>query len=152
MPRPSASNIDILMELWAAYSALRDPRSQHEDMSSNFNLSPFSEHRDMYSTIDAIPIGGVQWQSIPLSFDGPIADNSPSWMKAGHTVWFTEPHLLFKKMLENPDFQYFFDYAPYRQYDMHDQCRYENFMLGDWAWKQAVSACSFLIYICNILM
>ena len=41
------------MELWAAYSvALQDP--QLEDMSLNFklnHLSPFSEHRDMYSTM-----------------------------------------------------------------------------------------------------
>jgi hypothetical protein len=149
----SGSNIDILMELWAAYSALRDPSAQLEDMSLNLNLSPFSEHRDMYSTIDAIPIGGVAWQSITLSFDGPIpAENPPSWMKAGHTVWFREPRLLFKKMLENADFRDFFDYSPYRQYDMHDQRRYENFMSGDWAWKQAVSACSCLLYICNILM
>ena len=50
----SGSNIDILMELWAAYSALQDP----EDTSS-LNPSPFSEHGDMYRMIDAIPIGGV---------------------------------------------------------------------------------------------
>ena len=146
----SGPNINILMELWAAYSALRDP----QDMSS-LNLSPFPEHRDMYSTIDAIPIGGVPWQSVTLSFNGSIPENDPpSWMIAGHTIWFRDPRLLFKKMLENPDFQDFFDYAPYRQYDAHHQRRYENFMSGDWAWKQAVSTCSFLLYIqvCNILM
>ena len=135
----SGSNIDILMELWAAYSALRDPSSQLEDMPLNLNRSPFSEHKNMYSTIDAIPIGSVAWQSITLSFEGPIPEIPPSWMKAGHTVWFREPRLLFKKMLENPDFRDFFDYAPYRQYDnTHDQRRYEHFMSGDWAWKQAV--------------
>ena len=105
----SGSNINSLMELWAAYSALRDP----ENLSS-LNASPFSNYRDMYSTIDAIPIGGMPWQSIFLSFDGPICENlsPPSWMKTGHEVWFREPRLLFKKMLENPDFQNYFDYAP----------------------------------------
>lgn len=139
----SGCNIDILMELWAAYSALRDP----EDVSS-LDLSPFSEHSDMYRTIDSIPIGGVPWQSITLSYDGPIPDseNPPSWMKAGHTVWFRDPRLLFKKMLENPDFGDSFDYAPYRQYDIHDQRRYENFMSGDWAWKQAVCTYSCLYF------
>jgi hypothetical protein len=134
----SGANIDILMELWAAYSAVRDP----EDISeSSSNLSPFSEHRDLYRTIDSIPIGGVPWQSITLSFDGPIPDteNPPSWMNAGHTIWFRDPVLLFKNMLANPDFNDSFDYAPYRQYDEHDRRCYKNFMSGDWAWKQAVS-------------
>lgn len=149
----SGSNIDTLMELWAAYSALQDPQLEDSDMSSNLNhLSPFSEHRDMYSTIDAIPIGSVAWQSIALSFDGPIPEDPPTWMEAGHTVWFREPRALFKKMLENPGFRDYFDYALYRQYDTYGQRRYENFMSGDWAWKQAVSTCSFLLYICNILM
>lgn len=138
----SGSNIDILMELWAAYSALRDP----EDVSP-LDLSPFSEHKGMYNTIDAIPLGGVPWQSITLSYDGPIPENPPSWMKAGHTIWFRSPRLLFKKMLENHDFQHSFDYAPYRQYDIRDQRRYENFMSGDWAWKQAVSTHSCLQHI-----
>jgi hypothetical protein len=141
----SGSNINILMELWAAYSALRDPQD-----TSSLNLLPFTNHRDMYSTIDAIPIGGVPWQSITLSFNGVIPEDPPSWMNAGQTVWFRDPRLLFQKMLENPDFQDSFDYAPYRQYDTHGDRRYENFMSGDWAWKQAVSTCSFLLYICNI--
>ena len=133
----SGSNINILMELWAAYSALQDPEIS--------NLSPFSDYKDMYSTIDAIPIGGVPWQSITLSFEGPIPNNPspPSWMKTGHDIWFRDPCLLFKKMLENPDFQNSFDYAPYRQYDEHEQRRYENFMSGDWAWKRAVSIRSY---------
>ena len=37
----------------------------------------------------------------------------PTWMKAEHTVWFRDPCLLFKMMLENPDFQNSFDYAPF---------------------------------------
>lgn len=139
----SASNIDTLMGIWASYSALQ----ALEDVSeSSLNLSPFSECRDMYRTIDAIPIGGVPWQSITLSYDGPIPENPPSWMKAGHTIWFRDPRLLFKKMLENPDFQDSFDYAPFRQYDAHGKRCYENFMSGDWAWKQAVSNV-FLLYI-----
>ena len=108
----------------------------------------------MYNKIDAIPIGGVPWQSLILLFDGLIPKNSPPWMTAEHMVWFQDPCLLFKKMLDNPDFKDSFDYAPYRQYDTHGQRHYENFMSGDWAWKQAISTCSFqvLLYICNILM
>ena len=134
----SGSNIDTLMELWAAYSAIRDPQDISESPS---NISPFSDHSDLYRTIDAIPIGGVPWQSITLSYDGPVpnSENPPSWMNAGHTIWFRDPRLLFKNMLENSDFKDSFDYAPYRQYDEHDQRCYQDFMSGDWAWKRAVS-------------
>ena len=55
----------------------------------------------------------MAWQSIALLFDGPIAEDPPAWMEGEHTVWFIEPRLLFKKMLENPNFRDFFDYAPY---------------------------------------
>ena len=43
-------------------------------------------------------------------------------------------------MLANPEFAEHFDYAPHRQYDpnLNGFHRYENFMSGDWAWKQAV--------------
>ena len=129
-----ASNIDSLMELWAAYSALQYP----ENMSS-LDLSPFFDHKDIYGTINAIPIGGVPWQSISLSYDGPIPENSSSWTNTEHMLWFRDPRLLFKNMLENPDFQNSFDYAPFWQYNTDDQCCYQNFMLGDWVWKQAVS-------------
>ena len=88
----SGLNIDILMELWVAYSALQDP----EDASS-LDLSPISQHGDMYSKIDAIQIGSVPWQSITLSYNGPLPEIPPSWMKAGHTIWFRDPQLLFKK-------------------------------------------------------
>jgi hypothetical protein len=138
----SGSNINTLMELWAAYSALRDPLD-----TSSLNLSPFSEYRDMYHTIDSIPIGGVPWQSATLSFDGPIPENPPSWMSAKYSVWFRDPRLLFKKMLKNPDFKHFFNYAPYRQYDTNGQRCYENFMSGDWAWKQAVSISSVFFHL-----
>ena len=82
------------MELWAAYSALRDPKD-----TSSLNLSPFINQREMYDKIDAIPIRGVPWQSLILSFDGLIPENPPPWMTAEHTVWFRDPRLLFKKML-----------------------------------------------------
>jgi hypothetical protein len=133
----SGANINTLMELWEAYSAVRDPQD-----TSPLNRSPFADHRDMYSTIDAIPIGGVPWQSITLSYDGPMPENPPSWMETGHTIWFREPRLLFMKLLDNPDFEKFFDRAPYQQYDRDNRRHYENFMSGDWVWKMAVSTCS----------
>ena len=63
-------------------------------------------------------------------------------MESEYTIWFRDPCLLFKNMLENPEFAEHFDYALHREYDLNGFRRYENFMSGDWAWKQAV-----IIYI-----
>ena len=137
----SALKIDTLMELWAVYSGLQDPKN-----TSSSTPSPFYKHGDMYDTIDAISVGGMPWQSISLLYDSPIPENPPSWMEAEHTVWFRDPHLFFKNMLDNPKFQNSIDYAPLWQYDTDDQHHYQNFMSGDWAWKQAVTLLIFVLH------
>jgi hypothetical protein len=89
--------------------------------------------------IDATPIGGVAWQSMNLSYEGLQPNEAPSWMEDQHTVWYRDLRLVFKNMLQNPDFLMHFDYSPLRQYNGNGECQYENLMSGDWAWKQAVS-------------
>ncbi|KAF8804340.1 hypothetical protein BYT27DRAFT_7259320 [Phlegmacium glaucopus] len=147
----SAADINFLCQLWAAMLA------PHGDSP------PFSNHAELYKTIDATSVGGVPWQSVSLSYntDGPRPENPPTWMDNEYTIWFRDPHLLFKNMLENTDFAKAFDYTP-QQYSYqlpilpswlavlqpdHQNFnkqqyangirRYENFMSGDWAWKQA---------------
>jgi len=122
----SAADIDFLSQLWAATLA------EHDDSP------PYANHKDLYETIDATPIGGIPWQSVTFQYDGPRPDDTPTWMESEYTIWFRDPRLLFKNMLENPEFAEHFDYAPHRQYDPKGSCCYENFMSGDWAWKQAV--------------
>jgi hypothetical protein len=122
----SAGDIDFLCQLWAATLAEYD------------DSPPYANHKDLYETIDATPIGGVPWQSVTFQYDGPRPDDAPTWMESEYTIWFRDPRLLFKNMLENPEFAEHFDYAPHRQYDPNGFRRYENFMSGDWAWKQAV--------------
>ena len=123
----SAGNADILLELWAA------------SLASHNESPPFSDHQDLYNTIDATPIGGVPWQSATLSYDGPCHDRPLLWMESEYTIWFRDPRLLFRNLLENPEFAGSFDYTPYQQYDNKGKRRYEHFMSGNWAWKQAVS-------------
>jgi hypothetical protein len=123
----SAGNTDILLELWAATLACHD------------ESPPFSNYQNLYDTIDATSIGGVPWQSATLSYDGPRPEDPPLWMESEFTVWFRDPRILFKNMLENPGFAGSFDYTPYQQYDNKGKRRYEHFMSGNWAWKQAVS-------------
>lgn len=124
----SASNIDTLLQLWAATLV------QHGD------TPPFSNHEDVYSTIDATPIGGVPWQSLAFSHNGARPEIVPKWMEHEYTTWFRDPHLLLKNMLQNPEFADSFDYSPLRQYDANGERYYDNFMTGNWAWKEAVSS------------
>ena len=65
----------------------------------------------------------------------------PKWMENEYEIWFRDPQLLFKNMLANQDFDGFFDYVPFRQYDDKGSHQYEHLVSGDWAWKEAVSAC-----------
>jgi hypothetical protein len=64
-------------------------------------------------------------------------------MTADYTIWYRDPRQLFRFMLQNPDFATAFDYTPLHQYDENGNRQYQNFMSGDWAWRQAV---------CGILM
>ena len=123
----SQANIDFLCQLWAA------------SLAPHHDVPPFSNHQELHRTIDSTPIGGVPWQSVSFSYDtdGLQPENAPTWMTDEYTIWFRDPRLLFKNMLENPSFADFFDYASHRQF-ANGTRRYENFMSGDWSWKQAV--------------
>lgn len=127
----SAGNFNILCKLWEAMLQPHD------------NTLPFSSHSELCRTIDETPVGEVAWESITLSYSGPRPDNAPSWMENSHEIWYRDPRLLFKGMLENPEFHGVFDYAPLRQYDANGDRQYENVMSGNWAWKQAVSNSEF---------
>lgn len=131
----SAGNVDKLMKLWAA------------DVATSEGEPPFINHADLYSTIDAIPVGGVLWQTFAISYSGPKPENDvPAWMDQAYEVHFRDPRQLFLNMLANPTFAEHFDYMPMRIFDINGSRRYEHFMSGDWAWKQAVRIC-FLAYL-----
>ena len=127
----SAGDFNALCEL------LKATRLPHD------STPPFSNYAELCRTIDETPVGGVAWESITLSYTGPRPDDAPSWMESTHELWYRDPRLTFKGMLENPEFQDFFNYAPLRRYDTHGDREYENLMLGNWAWKQAVSNSEF---------
>jgi hypothetical protein len=119
----SAGNIDTLLSLW---------------MASGEPL--FNKHEHLYNMIDSIPIGGVPWQKFAVSYTGLRPDDdTPLWMEQTYEVYFRDPRELFLKMLSNPMFADHFDYIPMQQFALNGSRRYENFMSGDWAWKQAVS-------------
>jgi hypothetical protein len=59
-------------------------------------------------------------------------------------VWFRDPRSLVRNLLSNPGFDKEFDYAPFQEYDHKGNHQFQDFMSGDWAWKQAVSDCASL--------
>ncbi|KAF7971987.1 hypothetical protein HWV62_19335 [Athelia sp. TMB] len=101
----SAGNIDKLFKIW----------QNHSDNTGG--EAPFTNHKDLYATIDATTVGEVPWQSFKLKYCGPLPDEGaevPAWMLDEHEVWFRDPHQLLRNLLANTDFDGEFDYAPFQ--------------------------------------
>ncbi|KAL6308722.1 hypothetical protein BKA93DRAFT_725077 [Sparassis latifolia] len=124
----SAGNINSLLQLWAATLV------KHDDHP------PFEDTKDLYQCIDNTLLGEVRWQTFNMSYKGPKPDSDvPAWMEGEYDVWFRDPHLVAQNMLSNPDFNGEIDYSIMRQFEREapHECRLQNFMSGDWVWKQA---------------
>ena len=129
----SAGNIDELMTIWDT------------DASMLGGKSPFIDYSDLYDKIDAISVGDVPWQRFTVSYTGLRPETDvPPWMEQEAEILFRDPRQLFRNMLSNPTFAENFDCVPMRVFNTNGSRRYENFMSGDWAWKQAVG-----FYICS---
>ncbi|EGO23314.1 hypothetical protein SERLADRAFT_440045 [Serpula lacrymans var. lacrymans S7.9] len=125
----SAGDIDTLSNLWKA-SLLKNGLTNGE--------VPFTDSQDLYQTIDAIPLGGIPWESFSLSYNGDVPEASnPSWVAGSHGVWFRSPNTIVRKMLSNPDFKDEIDYAPLHEFDADGKHQFKDFMSGDWARTQA---------------
>ena len=100
----------------------------------------FRDHREVYKTIDDTPLGDVKWESFSVKYTGaPAEDNAMPWMNDSYDVWFRDPHHVVQNMLGNPDFATEIDLRPYHEFSTEDDERqWQDFMSGDWAWKQAV--------------
>ncbi|KAF8328032.1 hypothetical protein F5887DRAFT_1083299 [Amanita rubescens] len=125
----SGGNIDKLMQIWAALH----PKDG----------SPFAAHDDLYEKIDSIKDGDVPWKSFTMKHPNASMhnlDGLPSWQKAKYDVWFRDPRKILQGQLSNPLFKDGIDYAPKVVYNDKKERIWENFMSGNWAWKQ-----------CNIL-
>ncbi|KAG2365854.1 hypothetical protein BDR07DRAFT_1449623 [Suillus spraguei] len=122
----SARQIDTLLDLWAATLI------KHND------TPPFANHRDMYATIDATPLGDTPWKSFTLCYNGAKPEQDvPPWMDGQYDVWYRDPLEMTRGILANCDFDGGIEYSPYRDYTTEDKRYWKNFMSGDWAWNQA---------------
>ncbi|KAF8806107.1 hypothetical protein BYT27DRAFT_7224463 [Phlegmacium glaucopus] len=122
----SAGNIDILLDLWALNIA------KHDDLGS------FSSYEHMYATIDNIKHGDAPWKSFMTSYAGELCPNAPGWQLEDYEVWFRDPDPIVRNMLNNPDFDGQFDYAPYVDLDKAGQRRWNEFMSGNFSWRHAI--------------
>jgi Plavaka transposase len=138
----SAGHIDSLLHLWAASLV-----KHHDD-------PPFMNHADLYNTIDSTPLGDVPWESFSLKYNGDLpATDVPAWMTSDYDVWFRDPKVLVQNLISNPDFNNEFDYAPLQEYSTDGNHRFQDFMSGNWAWKQAVSStpAAFTVLVLTVL-
>ena len=119
----SATNIDILLDLWAS------------TLLKHNKTPPFANHTDLYNTIDSMPLGDVPWQNFSLRYNGDdeILDTPqvPQWMTCKYEVWFHDPHTIIMNMISNPDYNNHADIAPVRIFNSNGSRVYQNFMSGD---------------------
>ncbi|KAJ7256385.1 hypothetical protein C8J57DRAFT_1437037 [Mycena rebaudengoi] len=81
--------------------------------------SPFADHKDLYN------------------YNRPVAprDNTP-WKMQEHVVHFRDSRKVLQQQLANPDFKSEMDFTP-KQIFVNGGRQYEDFMSGNWAWRQA---------------
>ncbi|KAF8806880.1 hypothetical protein BYT27DRAFT_7223998 [Phlegmacium glaucopus] len=123
----SAGNIDILMNLWA---------SRQESCNEEVD-PPYAHARDLYSTINSIPLGDTPWEGFKVTYDGDVLESSPSWMTKEYEVWYWNPLEVMEAHIGNPDFAQEIDYAPKQVIGKNRKRQYTNLMSGQWAWEQA---------------
>jgi hypothetical protein len=131
----SAGNINILMQLTAAWQNSRSELEESEPVDP-----PFNSARHMQSVIDSIPLGDVPWEGFKVTYDGGVPEhNAPSWMKNTYEVWFRNPLEVMEGQIGNPNFKDEIDYAPKQVLGKDGKRQFTDMMSGDWSWEQAVS-------------
>lgn len=105
-------------------------------------VPPFADCSELHKIIDSIELADVPWESFTVSCNPELVsdDNETPWKHASYEVWFRDPLKILKNQLSNRDFANEMDFAPKQVYDRKSgKRRYQNFMSGMWAWRQAVS-------------
>ena len=135
----SAGNIDILMQLMAAWNKSRASKLDEEFNESEHTDPPFNSAKQMHSIIDSIPLGDVPWEGFKVTYDGDIPENNPpSWMTKTFEVWYRNPLEILEAQIGNPDFDGEIDYAPKQVLGKNGKRQFTDLLSGDWAWEQAV--------------
>ncbi|KAL0957220.1 hypothetical protein HGRIS_001034 [Hohenbuehelia grisea] len=106
-------------------------------MAKHDDQSPFSSAKEMYSTIDSATHGDAPWKCFTTSFVGELGPNPPSWNLKEYEVWYRDPDVVLRNMLDNPDLDGEFDYSPYIQLDEQGERRWSDFSSSNFAWRHS---------------
>lgn len=109
------------------------------------DLGPFDNYKQLYDTIDATKLGDAPWKCFKTDFTSEIHPDAPNWMQQSYEVWYRDPDVVIRNMLENPDFAGEFDTAPYIYLDAAGNRHWSDFMSGNFAWRHCV--CFLLHYV-----
>jgi hypothetical protein len=103
-------------------------------------VGPFASAQNMYDLIDSIQHGDAPWRCLKATvpYDG---EDAPSWKKKDYDIWYRDPDVVLTQMIDNPDFDGEFDYAPYVELNRDGNRVWNNVMSGNYAWRQSVSNC-----------
>lgn len=123
----SASNINLLLKLWA------------ESMSPFDTPAPFRSQADIHASIDSSVLGDVPWQCLETAVPEGISKDAPSWMQKSYEVWYRDPEAVVSAMLSNPDLQGQFDLRPFVDMNADSTRRWSNVMSGNIARRRSVS-------------
>ena len=122
----SASNIDMLLELWA---------ESVEELGAS---APFHNHEELYLVIDSSPLGDVPWQCMETLLPD-NGDQAPGWRHKTYEIWFRNPDIVVSNMLSNTDFDGQFNMSPYIDLNADGNRRWSNVMSANIAWRRCVS-------------
>ncbi|KAI6008589.1 hypothetical protein EDC04DRAFT_2871475 [Pisolithus marmoratus] len=145
-----ANQINTLLEIWAV-SIL--------ELGSS---PPFTNHMDLYHVIDSMSVGEVKWEIFKITHkckqdgqegqdnvielvqgheDGQDDQEKPEapWMSDVYDVWYRDLQQVVHNLLRCTDLKDEMDFVPYWEFDaaIDERC-WEDFMLGDWAWDEAI--------------
>ena len=127
----SASAVDKGLDLWLA-TVLQSGGAPRQ--------VPWHRASDMYSTIDSIAFGPLDWKAVKFKYDGRMPRDPPKWMQQTYELLVRDIRALLHYQISSTEFDGMFEYTPYEQYDPQDNRVLSNLMSGTWSWSQAVSA------------
>jgi hypothetical protein len=107
-----------------------------------------SDHNELYSLIDEIHQGDINWESFTVKYNGELPEDIspvPAWKLQGYEVWFRDPLKILEQMLSNPSYKLEFDISPKKIF-RNGKRLYRDLMTGNWAWFQCV-CCLLVLFL-----
>ncbi|KAJ6622418.1 hypothetical protein B0H10DRAFT_2175040 [Mycena sp. CBHHK59/15] len=139
----SKDNIDYLLELWGL------------SLMKHGDLGPYDNYQQLYAAIDDVKLGDAPWKCFKTGGDADVS--APDWARQEYEIWYRDPDVVIRNMLDNPDFDGEFDTTPYVQLDRNGKRRWSDFMSGNFAWKHCNQiieddpTCAGAMYVPSIL-